>query len=208
MDGVLLDTEPIYTSATQSIVGRYGKTFDWSLKANMIGRSSALSAQYLIEALDLPISAAEYLSQRHPLLLEGFARAPVIPGAQALVQRLSTAGIPLALATSSDRELFEIKSASHAWFDRFDAVICGDDERIGALKPAPDIFLLAAEQLGHPAATALVFEDSPAGVAAARAAGMRVFALPAPQLDRSLVSEAERVLDTLEGLPLAELKLT
>ncbi len=207
MDGVLLDTEPIYTRATQSVVGRFGKSFDWSLKANMIGRSSARSAEYLVGALQLPITAETYLAQRHPLLLEGFAHAPAMPGARDLVVQLAERGVPLALATSSDRELFDVKSAAHDWFDRFGVVICGDDPRIGALKPAPDIFLLAAAELGLPAEAALVFEDSPAGVTAARAAGMRVIALPAPELDRALVRDAERILDSLDSIRVQDLSL-
>ena len=77
MDGVLLDTERLYTQATQAIVGRWGKTFDWSIKANMIGRPSRDSARYLVQALDLPITAEEYMSERNELLRQSFPAVPV-----------------------------------------------------------------------------------------------------------------------------------
>jgi len=65
VDGLLLDTEIVYTRVTQKIVSRFGKTFDWSIKANMIGRAEAESARYLVQALDLPITPDEYLAERY-----------------------------------------------------------------------------------------------------------------------------------------------
>ena len=64
MDGVLLDTERFYTQVTQEIVGRYGKTFDWSVKGDMIGRTALDAARYLVETLELPIAPEEYLRER------------------------------------------------------------------------------------------------------------------------------------------------
>ena len=74
MDGLLLDTENIYTEITQKIVGQYGKTYDWSIKGNMIGRPQLDSARYLVEALSLPITAEQYLDQRNGLLREAFPK--------------------------------------------------------------------------------------------------------------------------------------
>src|SRR6185295_15326549 len=68
LDGVLLDTERFYTEVTQAIVGRWGKTFDWSVKGNMIGRPARDSARYLVETLQLPITADEYLRERAAML--------------------------------------------------------------------------------------------------------------------------------------------
>lgn len=62
MDGLLLDTEPFYTKATQIIAGKYGKVFDWSVKSQMIGKRASDSARLLVESLELPLTPAEYLS--------------------------------------------------------------------------------------------------------------------------------------------------
>ena len=110
VDGLLLDTEIVYTRVTQAIVSRFGKTFDWSIKANMIGRAESESSRYLVETLKLPITAEEYLAERNDRLKEGFAACDPMPGAERLIRHLHANGIPIAVATSSTRELFESRS--------------------------------------------------------------------------------------------------
>ncbi len=68
MDGLLLDTEGIYSEVTQIIVGRYGRRFDWSHKQNIIGRGAGDLARYVVEAMDLPISPEEFLAVRERLV--------------------------------------------------------------------------------------------------------------------------------------------
>lgn len=196
LDGVLLDTEPLYSEATQAIVSGYGKTFEWSLKQEMLGRSDVEGAALLVSRLELPISAAEYLARYEPLLERLFAAAPPMPGAESLVLKLAERLIPLAVATSSRLRLFRMKSAPHAWFSHFRAVVCGDDPEVKAFKPAPDIFLTAAARLGVPASECVVVEDSPAGVLAAQRAGMQVIALPHPALDAATMPNADLVART------------
>ncbi len=205
MDGVLLDTEPLYTQATQQVVDEFGKVFDWSIKGDMIGRGALDGAQYLVKALDLPIAPEEYLRRRKPILEALFHHAQEMPGARRVVTALKERGIPLALATSSDHAQFLIKSGHHDWFDRFDVIVCGDDPRVGSPKPAPDIFLVAAEELSQPNDVCLVFEDSLAGVTAARRAGMQVVAMPDPAMDKSRYTEAHRVIESLQTLDLDSL---
>lgn len=208
LDGVLIDSEPLYTEATQAVVGRFGKVFDWSVKSEIIGRSSLEGAIYTIAALALPLSPEEYLAERGVHLDRLFANVPLMPGAAELVQKLDELGVPIAVATSSTRRLYLQKTAPHACFSRFDAVVCGDDPRVRALKPAPDIFLVAASELGVDPARCLVVEDSLAGVAAARAAGARVVAVPDPNVDASRYTQADRVLTSLNELDLAEFGLS
>jgi pseudouridine-5'-monophosphatase len=201
MDGVLLDTERLYTEATQRIVGRFGRTFDWSIKANMIGRPARDSARYLVEALGLPITPEDYLRERTQLFDTLMPTAEARPGARALVDALARAGIPQAVATSSARPLYDLKTTRHrAWFATFSVVVCGDDPRCERGKPAPDIFLLAAAELHAEPPACVVVEDSPAGVDAARAAGMQVVAAPDPAMDRARYDDADLVVDSLASL--------
>lgn len=198
MDGLLLDTEIIYTQVTQEIVGRFGKTFDWSVKANMIGRPALESSRYLVSALDLPMTAEDYLNERDALLRIRFPECSGLPGAQELVRHLHRHRVPIAVASSSSHELYCLKTRNHqAWFSLFDTVVTGDDPEIGAGKPAPDIFLVAASRLDIPPRAALVFEDAPSGLQAGIQAGMRVIAIPDPHMDRSRYRQATQVLDTL-----------
>ncbi len=199
MDGLLLDTEIIYTEVTQQIVGRFGKTFDWSIKANMLGRPSADSARYLVSALDLPISAQDYMVERDGLLREKFPHCNPLPGAERLIRHLHSANIPIAVATSSVFELFELKITNHQdWFGLFDKVVTGDDPDINNGKPAPDIFLVAAARLGIEPEQALVFEDAPSGLQAGVDAGMQVVAIPDPNMDNSRYQQATQLFASLE----------
>jgi pseudouridine-5'-monophosphatase len=207
LDGILLDTEPLYTRATQEIVGEFGKVFDWSVKGDMIGRSAIDGARHLIRALDVPLEPEEYLRRRKPILDALFRTAEPIAGAPELVAELGRRGVPLAVATSSEHYQYRLKIERHAWFSVFAAVVCGDDRRIRELKPAPDIFLITAEELGVAPQDCLVFEDSIAGVAAARAAGMQVVALPDASMDASRYTDAHVVIRSYDELRLEDIGL-
>ncbi len=180
LDGVLLDTERLYTEATQAIVGRFGKTFTWAIKRDAMGRDALVSARIVLDRLGVPLTPEEFVAERDVLLERLVEHCEPIEGAETFVRSLVDHGVPVAVATSSNRALYELKVRPHAWFGLFGAVVCGDDPRVRAKKPAPDIFLVAARDLGADPAGCLVFEDSPAGVEAALAAGMRVVALPEP----------------------------
>ena len=200
LDGVLLDTEPLYTEAIQAIVGRYGKTYDWSLKQHTMGRDARFGARLIVERLDIPLRPEEFLAALTPILETVLARSPVFVGAERFVRALRADGIKMAVATSSDRRLFDIKTRPHSLFDAFDAIVCGDDPRVVAKKPAPDIFLAAAEDLRATPSRCVVIEDSPAGVEAALAAGMRVIALPDPAMSTDHYRNAHRVVTSYDTL--------
>jgi HAD superfamily hydrolase (TIGR01509 family) len=198
LDGLLLDTERFYTEATQDIARRYGKTFDWSVKSLVIGKRALDSATILTQSLDLPITPAEYLSERNEVLNRLLLQAEPQPGAVQLTEHLHRHRIPQAVASSSDRRTFEIKTARHRnWFSLFHCVVLGDDPAVVHGKPAPDIFLVAATRLNAAPEHCLVFEDAPSGVQAALAAGMRVIAVPDPNLDRRAYAGADQVLNRL-----------
>lgn len=169
-----------------------------------MGRAPLEAARILLEALEVDMTPAEYNERKRPVLLELFRASRPIPGAPELVECLHARGVPLAVATSSDRGYFSAKTSHHPFMSRFSAVVCGSDPEVRLHKPAPDIFIEAARRLGVPPARCLVFEDSPAGVAAARSAGAhRVVAIVNPEADRSLVAAADRVIERYDELTLA-----
>ena len=199
MDGLLLETESIYTEVTQMIVGRYDKVFDWSVKSHMIGRDSLDAATYLVKALDLPFTPEFYLEERNDLLDERFAFAQPKPGARELIEKLTNMNVPIAVATSSNDRHFKIKTSQHQdWFSLFNATVTSDHKDVKHAKPSPDIFLTAAAQLGAAPENCLVFEDAPSGVAAANAAGMSVIAVPDPNMSHDAFADASEVIDSLE----------
>jgi pseudouridine-5'-monophosphatase len=206
LDGVLLDTEPLYTKAIAEVAARFGKVYDWSIKRECIGRGTLDAARIIVDALALPLSPEALVHERDLLLVDLFARAPAIPGAEAFTRRLSARGVPLAIATSTETALYTVKAAPHrAWLAMFGARVCGDDPRVGRSKPAPDIFLAAAEDLCAPPESCIVFEDSPFGVEAALAAGMQVIAMPDPAMDRARYTGAAAIVSGFSELTLESL---
>jgi len=168
-----------------------------------MGRPARESTEILLKLTGLPLSVDEYLKERAEIIAPLFAEAEFLPGAERLLLQLSDLGIPMCLATSSSRELVEIKTAkTRAVFDRVfgEKRICGD-ELEGGGKPDPEIFVRALKMISegpvHPG-NVMVFEDAPTGVAAGLAAKNHVCMIP----DRNLAAE-KRGLATIE-LPTLE----
>jgi pseudouridine-5'-monophosphatase len=207
LDGTLVDTEPLYTRAAESIVARFGKVFDFGIKRQIMGGGPLAGARFVVEHLGLPLSPEQYLAEREVILGEACKTARAMPGAIPLIEALHQRGIPLAIGTSSERELCLLKLAAQPFGARFRAIACSDDPGVANAKPAPDIFLAAARGLGATPEHCLVFEDSSKGVAAARAAGMEVIAVIDPMMRGEDYSGALRVVSSLEEITLAELGL-
>jgi HAD superfamily hydrolase (TIGR01509 family) len=213
MDGLLLDTEVLYTRVQQDIASRWDKTFTMEIKSRMMGKKALAAASVFVEALDLQdvITPEAFVAEREALLDEMFKHeTELMPGAEELLQTLKRAGVPMALATSSHRRHFELKTTRHrALFDAVfgDNVITGDQVARG--KPAPDIFLTAAALLGVPPERCVVFEDAPAGVEAANRAGMKSVMVPDAALDHveGYTRGADVVCGSLREVDLAALGL-
>ena len=198
MDGVLLDTEPLYTLAYNNIVRPYGEIYGWDVKAKMVGLTKMNCARMLIDSFHLPISIDELLVLQDIEFKKVFTDIKAVKGARELVATLSDNHIPMALATSSNVEYMKMKSKNHQdWFRKFNALVTGDHPEVKNGMPAPDIFLVAARYLNAAPESCLVFEDAPAGVGAAVAAGMSVVAIRDPHLDEALFTEADEILSCL-----------
>lgn len=198
LDGLLLDTESLHERVNSEVAQRYGKTFDRAVKMAIAGRPTLDSARILVDILQLPMSAEEYLVERNKLLYPLYSTAKVLPGTVELIQHFAAHNIPQAIASSSSRHHFEMKTANHQqWLKLLEATTLGDDSEISRGKPAPDIFLLAAKRLNANPEQCLVFEDSLAGMQAAISAGMSVVVIPDAVFDRQLFQQADRVLDSM-----------
>jgi|TARA_B110000263_G_scaffold169657_1_gene147761 pseudouridine-5'-monophosphatase len=194
LDGTLLDTEPLYTVASQRILDRFNAIFDDALKRRTMGGDSRVSAQTVIDTFDLPMDVDAYLAERKIHLIELFADAPEIAGAGSFVTAMQRKSIPMALGTSSYAQLADLKLRGRPWRDALSVLVCGDDDDVASAKPAPDIFLVAAERLNTAPERCLVVEDSPSGIAAARSAGMAVIAIMSPFVQASDLSAATAVV--------------
>ena len=195
LDGTLLDTEPLYTEAAQSVLDQYGKTFTPELKRKIMGGNSLAGARTTVSELDVPLTPEEFLEQRGVHLKRLFPDTLEITGASEFLASVSTDGPPMGLATSSLRSLAEIKIGDRDWLSLFETVVCGDDPSLENSKPAPDIFLLCAERMGIDPANAIAFEDSRNGVQAAKSAGMKVIAIDSPYVGPGDLDGADLVVD-------------
>jgi pseudouridine-5'-monophosphatase len=130
----------------------------------------------VVETYKLPMTTQEYLNMTAIIQEDLFPHVNLLPGVEKLVHHLHAHGIPIAVATSSTRSKFTLKtSLNKEIFELFDVIICGDDKEIKNGKPAPDLFLAAQQHLGNPPAeNCLVFEDAVNGVQAGLNANMNV----------------------------------
>uniref|UniRef100_A0A2P2JVJ4 glycerol-1-phosphatase n=1 Tax=Rhizophora mucronata TaxID=61149 RepID=A0A2P2JVJ4_RHIMU len=203
MDGLLLDTEKFYTEVQEIILARYNKTFDWSLKAKMMGKKAIEAAHVFVEETGISdsLSAEDFLVEREEMLKEMFPTSQLMPGASRLIKHLHAKGVPICLATGSHRRHFELKTQRHVdLFSLMHHVVLGDDPEVKQGKPSPDVFLTAARRFEDGPGDSrkiLVFEDAPAGVLAAKNAGMSVVMVPDPRLDSSYHDTADQVLNSL-----------
>jgi (DL)-glycerol-3-phosphatase len=201
MDGLLLDTETFYTIVQQQILKRYGKEFTWELKAKMMGKKALEAVVVLIDELGLhgQVDPASFVKEREALLHDMFPQSELLPGARRLMEHLVAHNIPIAVATSSHKRHFDLKTTRHTeFFQLFDHIVTGDQVTTG--KPSPEIFLTACKKFDSPPdpSSCLVFEDAPVGVTAALAAGMQCVMVPDSNLSPDLCNEATQVLTSLE----------
>uniref|UniRef100_A0A6B2LH45 FCP1 homology domain-containing protein n=1 Tax=Arcella intermedia TaxID=1963864 RepID=A0A6B2LH45_9EUKA len=184
LDGLLLDTEPLYEEAIGKVLALYGHTYDGNLRSQVIGKGEHEGAGIIVSTKKLPISPAEFLDKRNKFLKELFLKTQPKPGALKLTLHLAKHKIPMALATSSLKLFLRLKFTNYPeWLDEFDFVVTGDD--VQRAKPDPQIFIKAAQGLGLPPTSCLCFEDSPSGSEAGYKAGCKVISVPDPAIEKS-----------------------
>jgi len=202
LDGLLLDTEPLHAEAWTRAAAQFGAVLPPPLLLQLRGRNRFDNAATVIAQLGLTQTVEQLLAVQQPLARSLMARSQPMPGARELLDRCQRAGIPTAIATSSSRGAVSWKQSFHPWLEAVAVQVCGDDAEVASGKPAPDLFLVAARRLGIAAHDCWAFEDSPAGAVAARAAGCRVFVLPAPGLGAGDYPEGSELLAGLAAVPL------
>lgn len=203
MDGLLIDSEPLWRQAEREVFGRVGlELSDTQCMETMGLRLDEVVAYWYERApwpgKSQPQVAAELLERVAELIGE---RGEALPGVDSVLDRVSAAGWRLALASSSPGELIDAVLDRLGIGHRFELRVSALDEERG--KPHPAVYLTTARRLGVAPGRCLAFEDSPAGIRSARAAGMSVIAVPHPDMrGHAAYDEADRVLASLSDFRL------
>ena len=200
MDGVLVDTEMAFFGAVNEILLPTGKQVAWNDYKQLLGTSVDVTRVKLVEMLELDGNADDFFRGFNELLVKRLAepREP-LPDTEAVLDALSSRQIPYALATSSTRVWKQTVLTSAGLQDRFPIAVTADD--LTHMKPAPDIYLKAAELLSMPPERCIAVEDTIPGIASAKAAGMYAIQVRASSTALPPIDEADAVIDTLEQFP-------
>ncbi|HEY2283403.1 MAG TPA: HAD family phosphatase [Solirubrobacteraceae bacterium] len=177
-DGLLLDTEEAWTRAEVTLFERRGRVFTLEHKRSLIGSARAAAAMKLEAMLARDGEGEALMDELHELVMEeALAGVQPRPGALELLERLAGAGVPVAVASNSQREFVQRTLGGAGLLDgRFETVVSVED--VAHPKPAPDIYLEACRRLGAEPRECAALEDSIAGVTAAAGAGMYVIGVP------------------------------
>lgn len=196
MDGLMFNTEDVYTAVGTEMLRRRGCAFTDELKDAMMGLRPQPTFEAMIRHCNLPETWQELAAESNRLFLELLdARLAPMPGLLALLAALERAGIPKAIGTSSARELVDACLKPFDMPKRFQFILAAEDIVHG--KPDPEIYLTAARRFGVPPAEMMVLEDSRNGCLAAAAAGAFVVAVPGEHSRQHDFSATSLAIDSL-----------
>lgn len=201
-DGLLLDTESVWTRGEEDLFERRGKEFTLQNKLELVGGSAQTAGAILAKRLGEEGNEDALIAELDALVVEELENGiETMVGARELVDALRERGVPLALVSNSPLRFIVRALELVEMSDRFDTVISGHE--VAAPKPAPDAYLAACRELDVDPAEAIGLEDSPTGVAAAKAAGLTVIGVPSlPGIE---LDEADHLAESLRDAHLLEL---
>src|SRR5437763_848247 len=202
LDGVLAGSEPWWNEIDAKLLAEHGVIYRGEYHRNVLGVSYRLAVEFYKKTFDLSVPTEEMMRRRGEIATEFFAnRIDLFPSTKSVLEELREMNLHLAVATSS------VSASARPFLDRhkltsfFEVIVTGEEVDRG--KPHPDIYLRAAEKLNVATDASLVIEDSLSGIAAAKAANMRVAAIPDTRFvdPGEYERDADYVLGSLKEIP-------
>lgn len=206
MDGVLIDTEPIHYMIERKIFDQLELKVPENVHKTYLGVAGDFMYTDLKKRYGLSQTLKKLLEQDDLFRCEYFRQSDAIhinDGIPELLREIKMTGLKLAVATSSSPELAKILLNRCELFSFFDTVV--STAEAGKSKPAPDVYLLAAQRIGVLPDTCVVFEDSPNGLSAAKSAGMRCIALKTNSVEERELSGVDFLIRTFKSMTLDRL---
>ncbi|KAL1491358.1 hypothetical protein ABEB36_011966 [Hypothenemus hampei] len=201
LDGTIIDSEKVYERALKKAVEECGKEYYDEFINEVKGCTENEVGKIATKTFNLDISIAEFVKKFNDHSRNYLTDLDLMPGAERLINHLHSQDIPLAIATSSNQESFELKTKKYSdLFCCFHHIVCGgSDPEVKNSKPAPDIFLIAAQRFDDnpDPSKCLIFEDSKNGMLGALAAGMQVVMTPESHVSYDVWKLATMRLDSL-----------
>jgi beta-phosphoglucomutase-like phosphatase (HAD superfamily) len=204
LDGLMFDTEALFYRVSAEALAARGKVFTTEIMNAMMGRRAIDAASSLKELAGLEEPVEDVLAevrQRFYAVMDTAVHPT--PGLFALLDHIGKRMLPIAVATSSRRSFADRLLVRHGLRDRFAFVLASEDVTRG--KPDPEIYRLAVKRFGVAAASVLVLEDSPAGVAAAKAAGAFTVGVPHEHSPAKTLRAADLIVSRLDDPELMRL---
>jgi HAD superfamily hydrolase (TIGR01509 family) len=194
-DGLLLDTESVWTRAERDLFERRGLDFTPAHKRELVGTSAEIAGGILEQRLGEPGRAAGLIEELNELVIAELEHGvEAMVGARGLLHSLKERGTPIGLVSNSPLAFVQRSLQIVGFHDRFDVVVSAHE--VAAPKPSPDPYLEACRRLEvEPGPDVVALEDSPTGVAAARAAGLTVIGVPS--LEGVVLNEAHEIAASL-----------
>lgn len=199
MDGVLIDSEPLHLESTNTVLLPHGARLTPDANDAYIGWNERAYWTELARIFELPGPIEGYIAERRAVITDLLKRRlPIADGVSEVVRGLHARGLPLAVASSSERPVIEHVLSAGGFRPYFQAIASGDE--VKRSKPDPEIFLLAASRLNVRPERCLVFEDAPHGARGALAAGMQCVRVMTETTRRMTFPETSFVIETFRGL--------
>jgi HAD superfamily hydrolase (TIGR01509 family) len=196
MDGVLVETEPIYVQICQDLFRKFGAEISRERLLSYVGIPAHRMWSELGDDFGLKYSVDEMIrrekTEQHDRFFEMNA-IPMVSGVADFIEKLQRSDIAMGVASSSSRDIIRILLTKTGLSAYFKTIISGEDVEQG--KPAPDIFLKACAGLNRKPADCVVIEDSPHGIRGAKRAGMKAVGFANPNSGSHDLSRADLVID-------------
>ena len=202
LDGLMVDSEPLHQRAVNQLLKQRGVDYQFETEEYgkcFVGIPVVENVHYLKARFGLRGAPQEIIDEREMIyesLISNPANLVVMPGVMRLLDAMRAQQVPVGVASGSPRHQVEIVLRGLNLIDRFQVIVAGND--VPRTKPAPDVYLRAAQELGIAPAQCVAIEDSATGVTAAKAAGLRAIAVPNQFTTHQDLSHADARVGSLE----------